>query len=82
VECSTPKGLANWGTGYNQKGAMVYNDVSVAYKTSWKGQIMVGANNIFDKAPRTTILGASSSSAVDANLPIDRFIYARYNQAF
>jgi iron complex outermembrane receptor protein len=37
---------------------------------------------VFDKEPRTTILGAASSSAVDANLPIDRFIYARYNQAF
>jgi iron complex outermembrane receptor protein len=82
VECSTPQGHANWGTGYNLKGAMVYNDVSVAYKTSWKGQIMVGANNVFDKAPRTTVLGASSSSAVDANLPLDRFIYVRYNQAF
>jgi iron complex outermembrane receptor protein len=43
---------------------------------------MVGANNIFDKEPRTTILGAASSSMVDANLPIDRFVYVRYNQAF
>jgi iron complex outermembrane receptor protein len=82
VECTTPGGTANWGTGYNQKGAMVYNDVSVSYKTAWKGQIMIGANNVFDKAPRTTILGAASSSAVDANLPIDRFVYLRYNQAF
>ena len=81
-ECSNPTGHANWGTGYNQKGAMVFNDVSVSYKTSWKGQFLVGANNVFDKAPRTTVLGASSSSAVDANLPIDRFIYVRYNQAF
>jgi iron complex outermembrane receptor protein len=82
VECSNPGGTAAWGTNYNKMGAMVYNDVSVAYKTSWKGQIMVGANNVFDKAPRTTILGASSSSAVDANLPIDRFVYVRYNQQF
>jgi iron complex outermembrane receptor protein len=82
VECSNPAGSANWGTKYNKLGAMVYNDVSVSYKTPWKGQIMVGANNVFDKAPRTTILGAASSSAVDANLPIDRFIYARYNQSF
>jgi iron complex outermembrane receptor protein len=45
---------------------------------------MVGANNVFDKKPRIvyTILGASSSSAVDANLPLDRFFYVRYNQAF
>jgi iron complex outermembrane recepter protein len=82
VECSNVGGLANWGKGYNELGSMVYNDMSVAYKTPWKGQIMVGANNIFDKQARTTILGAASSSAVDANLPIDRFIYVRYNQAF
>lgn len=82
IECTNPTGQANWGTGYNQMGAMVYNDLSVAYKTPWKGQIMVGANNVFDKQPRSTILGAASASRVDANLPIDRFIYVRYNQAF
>lgn len=82
TECKYLNGTANFGTGYNKLGAMVYNDVSVAYKTSWKGTIMVGANNIFDKNPRTTVLGAASSSAVDANLPIDRFVYVRYNQAF
>jgi iron complex outermembrane receptor protein len=43
---------------------------------------MVGVNNLFDKEPRTTIRGAASSSAVDADLPIDRFFYVRYNQAF
>jgi iron complex outermembrane receptor protein len=82
VECSNPSGLANWGAKYNKLGAMVYNDMSVSYKTPWNGQIMVGANNIFDKQARTTILGAASSSAVDANLPIDRFVYVRYNQNF
>jgi iron complex outermembrane receptor protein len=82
IECSNPAGLAAWGKDYNKLGAMVYNDLSVAYKTSWNGQIMVGANNVFDKQPRTTILGAASSSRVDANLPVDRFIYARYNQSF
>jgi iron complex outermembrane receptor protein len=43
---------------------------------------MVGANNLFDKKPRNTINGAASSSYVDADLPIDRFIYVRYNQSF
>jgi iron complex outermembrane receptor protein len=82
VECSNPNGLVNWGKGYNRLGAMVYNDLSVSYKTSWNGTLMAGANNLFDKSPRTTILGKSSASRVDANLPIDRFIYVRYNQAF
>ncbi|TFW34227.1 TonB-dependent receptor plug domain-containing protein [Massilia horti] len=82
VECTNPTGLANWGTKYNRLGAMVYNDLSVSYKTPWRGQVMVGANNVFNKQPRTTILGAASASRVDANLPIDRFVYVRYNQAF
>jgi iron complex outermembrane recepter protein len=82
AECGYPEGVASFGTGYNKMGAMVYNDVSVSYKTPWKGTIMVGSNNVFDKKPRTTVLGAASSSAVDANLPIDRFVYVRYNQAF
>jgi len=82
TECQSLTGTANFGTGYNKLGSMVYNDVSVSYKTSWNGTIMVGANNVFDKNPRTTVLGAASSSAVDANLPIDRFVYIRYNQAF
>ena len=82
TSCANLDGTANFGTGYNKLGSMVYNDVSVSYKTAWNGTIMVGANNVFDKNPRTTVLGAASSSAVDANLPIDRFIYVRYNQAF
>jgi iron complex outermembrane receptor protein len=82
VECTNVNDEANWGRGVNRLGAMVYNDANVSYKTSWKGTFMVGANNIFDKKPRNTILGAASSSAIDANLPIDRFVYVRYNQAF
>jgi iron complex outermembrane receptor protein len=82
AECSNVGGPASWGKNYNKLGAVVYNDLSVGYKTAWKGQVMVGVNNLFDKEPRTTIRGAASSSAVDADLPIDRFFYVRYSQAF
>jgi iron complex outermembrane receptor protein len=82
VECSNPEGETSFGTGYNRLGAMVYNDVNLGYKLPWKGQVMVGINNVFDKKPRITYNGAASSSAVDADLPIDRFVYIRYNQAF
>ncbi|MDQ2822619.1 MAG: TonB-dependent receptor [Pseudomonadota bacterium] len=82
IECSNPDGKTSFGTGYNTLGAVVYNDMSIGYKTSWKGKIMVGANNVFDKAPRISYNGASSSSVVDADKPIDRFVYVRYTQAF
>ena len=80
--CSNPAGKTTFGTGYNLLGSVTYSDVSVGYKLPWKGKILVGANNVFDKAPRISYNGASSSSSVDADQPIDRFVYIRYNQAF
>ncbi len=91
VECSNPTGstaTVGTGLGYNQLGSLVYHDVSVGFKTPWKGQILVGANNVFDKQPRVTYLasstygGTSSASSVDPDLPIDRFMWVRYNQSF
>ena len=88
VECSNPTGTASWGTGYDRKSAMVYSDLNMSYAFSWKGKLMLGANNVFDKKPRivydtsSTFGGTSSSSSVDSELPIDRFVYVRYNQKF
>ena len=88
VECSDPTAKTSWGTGANKIGATVYTDLNVSYKFAWKGTLAVGANNVFDKQPRIAYGaasangGTSSSSSVDAELPIDRFVYMRYNQAF
>jgi iron complex outermembrane receptor protein len=88
VECSNPADKTSWGTGYNAIGATVYADLNVSYKFPWKGSLAVGANNVFDKQPRiaygaaSSNGGTSSSSSVDAELPLDRFVYVRYNQAF
>jgi iron complex outermembrane receptor protein len=82
TECNMPGAEASWGTDVNKLGAVVYHDLSVGYKTSWKGQILAGINNIFDKKPRITYNGAASASSVDADQPIDRFFYVRYNQSF
>ncbi|WP_312549139.1 TonB-dependent receptor domain-containing protein [Massilia sp.] len=68
--------------GANRLGSLTYHDFSVGYNTAWKGQFRVGVNNAFNKAPRFTLDGASSATTVDADLPIDRFFYVRYNQAF
>jgi iron complex outermembrane receptor protein len=86
AECSNPTGYTeSWGTGYNKLGSVVYHDLNVNYKTSWKGQVMVGINNAFDKKPRIVyaVNGTSSSaSSVDPNMALDRFFYVRYNQSF
>jgi iron complex outermembrane receptor protein len=88
VECSDPTVKVNWGTGYTRAKEMWYGDLSVGYAFPWKGKLLVGANNVFDKKPQIVYNasgnngGPSSSSSVNPELPIDRFIYMRYNQAF
>jgi len=88
LECSDPAGKASWGTGYTRAKEMWYSDLSVGYSLPWNAKLLVGANNVFDKKPvinynaTANYGGTSSSSAVNPDLPLDRFIYVRYNQAF
>jgi iron complex outermembrane receptor protein len=83
-ECNEPGTFRAGATsaGANRLPSLTFHDISVAYSTPWKGNIRVGVNNVFDKAPRFTVLGASSATFVDADLPIDRFVFVRYNQSF
>jgi len=88
LECSNPNDTASWGTGYSRLGSMTYNDLSIGYTLPWKGKLLVGANNVFNRKPivvydaGSTYGGPSSAAAVDPERPIDRFFYVRYNQAF
>jgi iron complex outermembrane receptor protein len=88
AECENTTALPSWGRGYTPIGSTTYNDLSVAYAFPWKGKLLVGANNVFNKEPRivyntsSNFGGNSSSSSVNPDLPIDRFFYVRYNQAF
>ncbi len=83
-ECNEPGTFRAGATsaGANRLPSLTYHDISVGYKFPWNGNVRVGVNNAFNKAPRFTALGASSATFVDADLPIDRFIFVRYNQAF
>ncbi len=82
VECNMPEFEATFGTGANKLGSLVYHDLSVGYKTAWDGRILVGVNNIFDKKPRIVYSTQASAASVDADMPLDRFIYVRYTQSF
>jgi iron complex outermembrane receptor protein len=82
VECNMPTFESSWGQGANKLGSVSYHDLNIGYKTAWQGHLQLGVNNLFGKKPRITYQGGSSSSAVDADMPIDRFFYARYTQSF
>jgi outer membrane receptor protein involved in Fe transport len=81
--------ISSAGTRYTRLGAMIYSDLSLGYALPWKGKLLVGANNVFNRksivvydANTAYTYGTSSSSSVDPERPIDRFFYMRYNQAF
>jgi len=67
---------------------MWYGDLSIGHAVPWNAKLLLGANNIFNKKPvinysaGSATGGNSSSSSVSPELPIDRFVYVRYNQAF
>jgi iron complex outermembrane receptor protein len=82
-ECSDPGVYAKgYPTGYDRKGSQFFHDLSVGFKTPWKGKIMVGINNIFDREPKVQYDAAASAALVDGDVPLDRFFWVRYNQSF
>ncbi|MES3025135.1 MAG: TonB-dependent receptor [Pseudomonadota bacterium] len=81
-ECSNPTGDWSAGTGFDRKPTSIYNDISVGYQTPWKGKIMVGINNVFDKKPRLNYDADASAASVDPDVPLERFMFVRYNQSF
>jgi iron complex outermembrane receptor protein len=82
IECNNPTGQSSGFDGYNLLGSQVYTDLSVGYKTAWNGRLLVGINNILGRKPRQNYDSGASSSKVDADVPLDRFVWVRYNQSF
>jgi iron complex outermembrane receptor protein len=82
-ECSHPGVYAKgYPTGFDIKGSQAFHDLSVGYKLPWNGRIMAGINNLFDKEPKVQYDAAASAALVDGDVPLDRFIWVRYNQSF
>jgi iron complex outermembrane receptor protein len=83
VECSDPTSKYSGGTGVNHLSGRFYSDLSIGYKLPWNAKLMGGVNNVFDKKPQLVYTQTTSSaSSVDAERPLDRFFYVRYNQSF
>ena len=88
-DCTHPEEDTDlWGVGVNRLGSVTYHDVSVGYKLPWNAQVMAGVNNLFRKDPAWNLSanyalgGPVSSTSVDPGMPIDRFMWIRYNQKF
>lgn len=71
------------GTDLLRAGSVSYHDVQVGWKTPWKGDISVGARNLFGKEP-PVLQYNSFAHSFDAgyDLPGGAYYYVSYRQDF
>jgi iron complex outermembrane receptor protein len=71
-------------TPFNRLGALTFHDVSVRYKLPWKGQIQVGARNLFGKVGPITYAanGGNSQFVYNPQYDLGRVLFVQYQQKF
>ncbi len=67
--------------GTNHIGATTYHDIQFRYNTPWKGTIMVGLNNAWDKGPPVSYYTSYNMFDPQYDLP-GRYMYMQYKQKF
>ncbi|MBH1450542.1 TonB-dependent receptor [Stenotrophomonas maltophilia] len=67
--------------GTNHIGATTYHDIQFRYNTPWKGTIMVGLNNAWDKSPPVSYYTSYNMFDPQYDLP-GRYMYMQYKQKF
>ncbi|HJU38210.1 MAG TPA: TonB-dependent receptor, partial [Tahibacter sp.] len=71
---------------FNRLGALTFHDVSVRYKLPWKGQIQLGARNVFNKVGPITYsansAGSNSQFAYNPQYDLGRVVFVQYQQKF
>ncbi|GLQ99441.1 TonB-dependent receptor plug domain-containing protein [Dyella mobilis] len=95
--CPDPTGIVqnnNLGTGLYRQGGLAFNDLQVSWKAPWKGQISLGATDVFNRRAPLTYVGAENvvgplgptgtdgytSYAYNPEYDIGRVIYLKYSQ--
>lgn len=73
--CSDPEGRKN------HIASTTYHDIQFRYNTPWKGTIMLGLNNVWDKQPPTSYLVSYNMFDPQYDLP-GRYMYMQYKQKF
>lgn len=65
----------------NRVGAVAYVDLQLGWTAPWKGSVMLGVRNAFDRAPPRAYSAFANSTFPDYDIP-GRFLYAGYRQKF
>ncbi|HFF3762078.1 TonB-dependent receptor [Stenotrophomonas maltophilia] len=67
--------------GENHIASTTYHDIQFRYNTPWKGTIMLGLNNAFDKDPPVSYSVRANMFDPQYDLP-GRYMYMQYKQKF
>ena len=93
--CDEPNGnVQGQQSGLYRQGALAFNDLQVSWKAPWKGQISVGATDVFNRHAPLTYTGAQSvigplgptgtdgytAFAYNPQYDIGRVVYLKYTQ--
>jgi iron complex outermembrane recepter protein len=95
--CTDPNGVVQDGTegsGLYRQGGLAFNDLQLSWRAPWKGQISVGATDVFNRHAPLSYVGAGdvvgplgptgtdgfSQYAYNPSYDIGRVIYLKYSQ--
>ncbi|MBE1159426.1 TonB-dependent receptor plug domain-containing protein [Dyella acidiphila] len=93
--CTDPNGnVQGASSGLYRQGALAFNDLQVSWKAPWKGQISLGATDVFNRHAPLTYTGAESvigplgptgtdgytAFAYNPQYDIGRVVYLKYSQ--
>lgn len=81
VDFGFPELCSDPDNGRNKMKAVTYHDVSVFWKTPWKGRVTFGVNNVFRQGPPISYSTFANSFDPQYEVP-GRFLYLRYSQSF
>jgi iron complex outermembrane receptor protein len=83
--CTDPNGVVQGGTegsGMYRQGGLAFNDLQVSWKAPWKGQISLGATDVFNRHAPLSYVGAGNVVGPLGPTGTDGFTQYAYNPAY
>jgi iron complex outermembrane receptor protein len=83
--CTNPNGIVQDGTegpGEYRQGGLAFNDLQLSWKAPWKGQISLGATDVFNRRAPLSYVGAGGVVGPLGPTGTDGFTQYPYNPSY
>ena len=83
--CTNPNGIVQNGTegsGMYRQGGLAFNDLQVSWRAPWKGQISLGATDVFNRRAPLSYVGAGDVVGPLGPTGTDGFTQYPYNPSY